>query len=210
MTEPWEYFVTKKALNKHGLPKGKFDPFSSWQNRYDIYFMNIRFKKKKSSQNTLKSGGVLKVSSSPKGKNIKLDIEYSADLFQDTTKISAICKKNELSSPVSWEELFTNKSKAGRKLVTHTRKGVVKNDRIFLDGKEPSKTTNLGLYTADWCLFDAIQRLASKKNKKKYTFNLLEEFSMVREKQYLFHKGSTTIANDFGSCKADIYCHYGE
>jgi hypothetical protein len=210
MTEPWEYFQTKNILNKYGLPSGSFDPSDAREQGYDIFFMNIRFNRGNSSKKPLLPDATLTVAAKEKGANRNLGITYSANLFGDKTQINALCKQNSLSSPVSWTETFSNTSEAGQELVKHTRQGTVKNNRLLLDGKEPTRTKELGLYTADWCLFDAVQRLAAKKDRQKYSFDLLEEFSMVREKQFLYHRGTSEITTDNGSVTAEVYCHYGE
>jgi len=210
MTEPWEYFHTKNILNKYGLPSGKFDPAEKREQEYDIYFMNIRFKRGKSGKKPLLPEATLKVTAEDKDSKRNIGITYSAKLFDDETQIDAVCKKNSLSSPISWVQTFSNTIEAGAGLVAHTQRGAVKNNRLLLDGKEPTRTKELGLYTADWCLIDAVQRLAAKKDKTKYSFDLLEEFSMVRGNQFLYYRDTTEVANDSGSVTADVYCHYGE
>jgi len=210
MTEPWEYFRTKEILNKYGLPSGFFDPTAPYEHTYDIFFMNIRFKHGNSRKKLLEPAATVKISAKDTGADRKLNITYSAGLFGDKTQINALCRKNTLISPVSWTETFSNSSEAGQALVQYTRKGMVKNHRLLLDGREPKRSWELNLYTADWCLFDAVQRLAAEKDKTKYSFDLLEEFSILRGEQYLYHRGTSQIITAEGSVSADVYCHYGE
>lgn len=210
MAEPWEYFHTKKILNQYGLPSGTFNPEAPWEQAYDIYFMNIRTKPGDSASKPLAPEATLVVTAKDEGETRHLGITYSALMDEDTTQIDAQCKKNALTSPTEWTLAFSNANVAGQGLVGHSQKGEIRNNRLFLDGKEPTRSKTLGLYTADWCLFDAVQRLAVRADQSKYTFDLLEEFSMIRDTQVLSYRGTSEITTDHGAVTADVYCHYGE
>jgi len=94
--------------------------------------------------------------------------------------------------------------------VESTRKGEVKNGRLLINGREPSVSWQLTTYTADWCLFDVVQRLALRKDRTRHEFDLIEEFSILRGRQVLLGRGMTTVATTAGEVEAQVFCHFGE
>ena len=86
MAEPWEYFHTKNILNKYGLPSGTFDPEGAWEQTYDIYFMNIRFKRGNSGTKPLAPEATLNMKAHDEGSNRLIGMTYSALLFEDKTQ----------------------------------------------------------------------------------------------------------------------------
>ena len=209
MAEPWEYIHTKRVLNKYGLPAGAFDPEAPGEQTYDIYWMNIRTKRGTPSRSH-EPEATLRISARNEGEDRHLGITCSDLKFDNTTEINAQCENNALTSPKAWTLKFSNGSPAGKGLVGYTQKGEIRNSRLLMDGKEPTRSKTLGHYTADWCLFDAVQRLAAGKDTAKHTFDLIEEFSMIRERQFLIYRGTSEITTDQSAVTADVYCHYGE
>ena len=210
MAEPWEYIHTKKVLNKYGLPAGAFDPEAPGEQTYDIYWMNIRTKRGNSGSRSHEPEATLRISARNEGEDRHLGITCSDLKFDNTTEINAQCENNALTSPKTWTLKFSNGSMAGKGLVGYTQKGEIRNSRLLMDNKEPTRSKTLGHYTADWCLFDAVQRLAAGKDTEKHTFDLIEEFSMIRERQFLIYRGTSEITTDQSAVTADVYCHYGE
>ncbi len=211
MPEPWEYLVTKRVLAKQEFPSGPFDPERTWRHSYDIYFMNVRMKRGNSGKRPLTPAASVDVRSAPDGGNVRLQITYTAQMDGDKTVTKATCRNDSLLPPIAWTQSFTNATGPGKGLVDFTKKGEVRDGTLLLDGREPSSASwKLGTYTADWCLLDAVQRLALKADTGKHSFDLIEEFAMLRRKQVLLHRGTSKVATPNGEIPAQVYCHYGE
>ena len=94
---------------------------------------------------------------------------------------------------------------------TYTQKGEIRNSRAF-DGWQRACA-----FKDAWALYRRLVSFLTQssgwpsgKDTAKHTFDLIEEFSMIRENQFLIYRGTSEITTDQSAVTADVYCHYGE
>jgi len=101
------------------------------------------------------------------------------------------CRNNQMASPIQWD-LTSRFIGANGKHITE------------LSSKENSRITEAAdRTTGDWCLFEAVQRLAFDK-KSSLSFDLLEGMRLSKLRHRLFYRGINRMKMD----SRDISLHY--
>ena len=162
------------AIDKFPPTSGDFDPKGNWQNTYRIWTChgyresgnhNVGFLQIKRTADTEKTFTL-------KAHQQVVQTDGLVNIIEATIK----CRNNQLACPIRWDVLSH--------FIGPDNKPVPQ-----LDKKKTGLATEaMDRTTSDWCLFEAIQRLAFDK-RTSLSFDLLEGLSLSKTGHRLFYRG---------------------
>ena len=173
--------VELDAITKHSPAPGDFSPAGNWMHSYRIW--TCHGYRESGNENV----GFLRIERiGNSGETFVLNVHQ--EVVQTDAIIHIIdgkikCRNNKLASPVEWR---------------------LKSEFIGADGKHTSElrssddgkaTEEADSTTGDWCLFEAVQRLAFEKENS-VSFDLLEGMSLKKTDHRLSYRGVTPIKMD--------------
>jgi len=183
------------ALEGTELPSGEFDPNSDWAHNYRIWTCVGHMEP---TQNQ----GTISISKSADGKqtNLKINQVVHPDPKVHSPKhhieADILCHGDLFSTPVSWTlaSRFTGGPKYEKvPLIDYAEKATVNGENIDLTiGGEISSREVSSKFTADWCLFEAVQRLEFGR-KKILEFDFLEGLTVFKAGQKLSYRGQFPV-----------------
>lgn len=190
--------LTPQSMNEIGeleqFPQSniKYDPAGSWSLAYRIWGCH-GYKKHSSSGN--KNMGFLRLS-----KSVVENDRFMLTVHQDTIndsgiinriKASVTCSNDELATPQKWtltSDFISSENRLVKELCTEEQASVDGNTlKIKTKNREFSRPVGAPL-TAEWTLFEAVQRL-SYKAALSIDFHLLENLSVIKPGQHLYYRG---------------------
>jgi len=181
--------LTLAALRQHGaledlsLPVGRFDPRGEWRHTYQIWLVGNRARR---------IGGVLQLGRSAAAGNgsVTLKVDMSVVQLAGTihrTKATLQCAADPLATPRSWQIESTIVDSSGKPLdvTTVAESARVKDGTIEVTAGTRKFVRNVArVFTSNWSLFDAVQRLSGEETKP-LEFALLEDLDLLKEGQRL-------------------------
>lgn len=175
-------------------PERDFDPNGSWRATYVILDnAPARLVPK------LRAEGHLRLERTAQGENglFLLDVELMARkqrLGSFRTTIHARCRPDRIGTPEAWK-LSTVSLNAKDEPVEATRveeSGRIEDGRILRRGKRVRNVEAPAAVTANWSLFEAVQRLGGREIEP-VEFTMLEDFDLVKPNQRLSYWGTTEV-----------------
>jgi hypothetical protein len=185
--------LTLAALREYGeldgfRAPGSFAPDGQWKHTYRIWLVNRR------------DYGFLSIERRPSsdGGSVTLDVEVSVQQAAGTvhqTRSRIQCADNALSTPQSWEiesEILSSDLQPIE--VTRVREDAkVKGGKLSITAAGRSLNREIpAVFTSNWSLFDAVQRLPGKEAPT-LEFALLEDLDLLKQRQRLSYWQSTGI-----------------
>lgn len=194
-----------EAFKNVTIPKGDFDPGGNYTHFYRIWLTGML------GQNYR---GYIKI----ERKESKGDKPFNLHIIQKSvlnnhlavheTNANLECLLDVISTPVSWntetrlidilkKEDFNN---------VRTKKSVIVKGRemeISINGRTYAQKVP-SVYTSNWSLLDAVQRLSGPGNAP-LNFALFDELDKLKENHTLSFRKKTTIP--FGNDKVSVYCY---
>jgi len=172
------------ALKKFRPPGGPFDPAGPWRQRYGVYTLAGR------SVTARRVGQVMLRRRVGQKGNVALEMQYRKNLTPGAVHaVDAVMHTradSRLSTPRTWS--FTSWTQRGAKSVAGTqlkKTATADGKAITIKDSRHTRTIRLaGQYTLNWCLFDAVQRLAREKTEP-IRFTLIDHFDQVKGGQTL-------------------------
>jgi len=163
--KPVEYLdLLRDVLRDYAPPNGAFDPSGHWIHQYRLYtLVNAR----KLTLAKPRAGGTLRIERVPQaagGAILHVDYEKTTE-YAGSHEIRAtlVCAGDELSTPVKWNSTYTCAAPAHplNMSMELSESGVAGDRSISIQrGREHQKLLLHAAYTANWSLFDAVQRMA--------------------------------------------------
>ena len=162
------------AIDRFPLTSEDFDPEGNWQNTYRIW--TCHGYRESGNDNV----GFLQIRRSADAeKSFTLTVYrevVQTDGLVNIIEATIKCRSNQLASPIQWN--------VWSRFVGPDNKPLPQ-----LDKKETGLATKAAdRTTSDWCLFEAVQRLAFDKQTS-LTFDLLEGLSLSKISHRLFYRG---------------------
>jgi len=157
------------------VPPG-YDARADWTQTYRIWGNSGLFR----FQN--KDMGFLRIDRRRSGQELEFGVEQvlvNADGIENTMKARIACRDDQLASPVRWTlaTSFTDASRCPRPELSMTLEGEVVDGQVYEICQGTRRRLGLAPpFTADWCLFDAIQRCRGRR----LEFTLLEGLTKVK------------------------------
>jgi len=173
--------LTPKLLSKLGAvdefpstPKG-FAPSGNWVNAYRIWTCHGY------NESGNQNAGFLRIERTG-GSDTEFGLTIRQEVVQTDGIISVVggiirCRNDRLASPVQWKLSSRFKDSDGRDIAELT------------SGNDGGAAEAGGRTTGDWCLFEAVQRLAFD-TQESLSFDLLEGLSLSKPGQRLFYRGA--------------------
>jgi len=161
------------AVRGFPLPSGDFAPDTNWEHTYRIW--TCHGYRESGNDNV----GYLRIRrTANSSEQLTLDVYQTvvqSDALVNIVEAKVKCRKNPLASPIAWEleSRFVDADN---------------NELPQLRCRENSRVTGAADTTSDWCLFEAVQRLAFDRQTS-LSFNLLEGLSLSKSGQHLFYRG---------------------
>ena len=195
------------ALDKYfSPPEGPFAPTGAWENTYSLWLV----------QAGESGGGALRIkrTPAPNGKEVELDV--TQDIRQSTgslfrTKAKVRCAADALATPLSWE-LESAVYDTGNKIIAETtlsQSAKVEDGKIKVTDNGKALTREAPrLYTSNWSLFDAIQRLPNT-DKPAPEFSLLEDLDLRKDGQRITAIGAGQIEAGGKTIRVHGFQHVG-
>jgi len=181
-TYPDQHFSLKplnNLLEAFTPPQTSFDPDGSWTNTYKIYTL---------APANPGHAGNLTVQRTAAESRITLTIHYEKflrDGYEQHINGQIQCEKDTLCTPISWQFNARTNTPAGEPLPQ---------TQISKEASAPFSTD--GVYTFNWALYDAVQRLAREQTPT-IEFTLFEHFEERKPNQRLaLRKEAIVILND--------------
>ncbi|MFQ6035854.1 MAG: hypothetical protein ACE5NM_08420 [Sedimentisphaerales bacterium] len=164
------------AVDKFALTSEDFNPEGNWQNTYRIW--TCHGYRESGNHNV----GLLQISRSADAeKSFTLRVHHEVvqtDGLVNIIKATIKCRNNQLASPTRWN--------ISSHFIGPDNKPIPQ-----LDKKETGRATKMmDRTTSDWCLFEALQRLAFDKSAGGgLSFDLLEGLTVSKIGHRLFYRG---------------------
>jgi hypothetical protein len=161
------------AIRGFPPPSGDFVPGADWEHTYRIW--TCHGYRESGNDNV----GYLRIRrTAGSGDHFALNVYrkvVQTDALVHILEARVTCRKNPLASPVAWEleSRFVDANN---------------NELPELRNKENHNVTGGVDTTSDWCLFEAVQRLAFDRQTS-LNFRLLEGLNISKPDQHLFYRG---------------------
>ena len=195
------------VLDDTPLPAGPFEPEGNWSQSYRVWTCYGYTSGSNKDQGTL---ALTKTGSG--GKAFRLGIEQvlrmdpKGDKLDHRISANVRCRSDELATPAEWKlrSEFTGgregqkPEQMGHEEAVEVSKGklIVTVDDITLTRKAPKR------FTANWCLFEAVQRMAP--GATAIEFDLLEGLTVWKRGQRLTYRGR--LEQMWGSETVELEC----
>ncbi len=172
----------------------KFKPEGSWENKYRIWVCHGYIKSSNKNCGMLR---VIKTAGNSPGffsLTIRQEIVHYEGIVL-RTDVDLKCINDYLATPIEWElsNRFFGPDKKEKPELDSNVKGIIGNDTIEIKSINHSfKHKIINKTTSDFCLFEAIQRRALKKEQSEQ-FDILEGMSLLKENHYLVYRGLETF-----------------
>ena len=200
--EPLTLDVLKRlgALDKYLVaPSGAFDPNGAWEQTWLIWLVA-------SGANAC---GSLRIKRTPEAGNrsVSLDVAQEVCLAGSTHRVTArlLCGLDPLTAPRSWELESVLMDLNGKPLAgtQEAERAKVVGDKIEVTtGNKALQRDAPGIFTSNWCLFDALQRLPASESSLP-EFTLLEDLDLRKEGQRVTRNGAADI--ELGAQKVRLH-----
>ena len=161
------------AVRAFSPPSGDFAPDTNWEHTYRIW--TCHGYRESGNDNV----GYLRIRrTADSGDHVSLNVYrkvVQTDALVNIVEAKIKCRKNPLASPAAWEleSRFVDANN---------------NELLQLRNSENGYLTGAVDTTGDWCLFEAMQRLAFDKQTS-LSFLLLEGLNISKSDQHLFYRG---------------------
>jgi hypothetical protein len=171
-----------------------FKPDGNWVNTYRIWTCHGYRESGNQDAGSLR----IKRSSESNG-------TFSLNIHQEIVQTDGItniidgtirCRNNLLASPTQWRLSSRFTGTDGKNIP-----GLSSADNC-------SKAEHMDSTTGDWCLFEAVQRLAFDKQSS-LSFDLLEGMSLSKSKHRLFYRGTYAMKTDSGDVPLHCFVQLG-
>jgi len=182
-----------------------FEPTGNWTNAYQIWTCHGY----RESGNDL--DGLLRIQRRAGRSAGPFALEVHQEILNDGAALNVVdasiaCSDDELASPVRWELsssfIGLDEKPIEDLAVKETVEVKGRSLQVTAQGKIFKRPGSRRL-TADWCLFDAVQRLPFEDNTS-LAFDLLEGLSLRRDDHRLSYRGRYPMATDDG----DVSLHW--
>ena len=182
------------ALGQCPEPDAAFKPEGPWTHRYRIW--TCYGHTARGNRNV----GTLRIQRHAPGAVELISLECERAILNVQGVVNRVlaklsCTVDRLATPLAWT-LTSQLTRGGKPLDgLATREDVfVQNRRLVFQfgGREFGRPIS-GPLTADWCLFEAVQRLPFRAAKP-LTFDLLEGLSLLKRGQRLLYRGAQAVA----------------
>jgi len=197
------------ALDDSPLPSGAFESAGAWTHRYRIWTCYGHRDRGNRDQGAL----TLRRSRTPDADFFDLGVEQTVQMDPrksfDAHRVAAgiRCRYDRLASPVSWS--FSSRFTQGADALPapeldHAEQARVVGNQIDVrigDGRFEREASDR--FTADWCLFEAVQRLPFGTGDV-LAFDLLEGLTAWKPGQRLSYRGKWTVP--WGGQSARLHC----
>ncbi len=172
------------------LLRQQFDPESEWTNTYSIWTCHGYLNDGNDHE------GFLKVQRKNTGKDDSFELRIRQEIVHNEAAFNIIdakieCRNNEISSPLSWNisSTFIGPDGKERPELGKHEECKISRDRILVThGGKSFKRPGSKRLSADWCMFDAIQRLNVDGNTS-LSFDMLEGMGLMRSGHRLRYDG---------------------
>jgi hypothetical protein len=177
------------AVSEMTSTSGDFEPGGSWVNTYRIW--TCHGYRESGNDNV----GFLRIKRAGDSKNTFV-LDVHQEVLQTDAVVSIIegtitCRNNPLASPIRWNLSSRFIGADGEPIP----------ELLCTNGGAPSKWTE-GI-TGDWCLFEAVQRLAFDRQVS-LSFDLLEGMSLRKSKHGLAYRGVHSVS--IGATDTSLHC----
>lgn len=157
--------VLAEMENVTGFPPvpPDYDPDGDWTQTYRIWGNSGLFRFQS------KDMGFLRIARTRSGKELEFRVEQvlvNADGIENLMSARIECRNDDLASPIRWtlETGFTDSSRCPRPELSMTLEGEVVDGRVYETCRGKRRLLDLEPpFTADWCLFDALQRCGGRR-----------------------------------------------
>ena len=182
------------AIGKLPSTSDHFQPNGNWVNTYRIW--TCHGYRESGNENV---GFVRLKRIGDSDKTFSLHIHQEVEQTDGITNIidgTIKCRNNQLASPIQWN-LTSRFIGANGKHITE------------LSSKENGRITEAtDRTTGDWCLFEAVQRLAFDR-KSSFSFDLLEGMRLSKLRHRLFYRGPHPMKMDSGDIPLHCFVQLG-
>lgn len=182
------------GVNDFPSTPADFKPDGNWVNTYRIW--TCHGYRESGNQNV----GSLRIErTGNSGKTFTLRMHQEIVQTDGPTNVvegTIKCRNNRLASPVEWKLSSRFAGADGKQIVELSNR---ENVRI---GEGADKTTG------DWCLFEAVQRLAFDKQSS-LSFDLLEGMSLSKPEHRLFYRGTSPMKTSGGEVSLHCFVQLG-
>jgi len=175
--------------------EGNFDPDGEWTQIYRIW--RCHGYRKSGNQDS----GFLRLHRTPVDKDtFTLNIEQyivNSEFIVRNNIVEVKCQKDLLSTPLQWHQKtrFFNRDGSPINHLNQDEYAQVKGNKISGRRNKNSFQTSITLpFTADWCLFEAVQRFPFK-NQKMVEFAIFEGFRLLKSEQRIKYRGKMRLRN---------------
>jgi len=178
------------AIGELPLRSEDFDPDGNWVNTYRVWTCHGY----RESGNA--EVGHLRIERAAGKSNKSFTLKVDQQIVNHEAAVHIVgaeieCLNNRLASPVRWEltSSFIGPDGKQRRELDAEEKVQVKTDSIEVEinGRTFKRKASSRL-TSDWCLFDAVQRLAFQEEQS-LTFDVLEGLGLLRPDHHLSYRG---------------------
>ena len=188
--------IAARVLEAVTPPGGAFDPRGPWRHTYGVYDLGADLAARKNAVRNL--AGTLRISRSPlSGGGSLLDIDLQRRTPPRTEeRISGHmkCAPGVLASPTEWDFDWEARTPGQSGSLKRKRAG-----NVALSSP----------YTANWALFDVVQRLEPKPAEP-LRFTLLDEFDLVKPNQNLAFRKTTEVTLAKGPVTLNAFEQFGD
>lgn len=178
------------AIGELPLRSDDFDPDGNWVNTYRVWICHGYRESGNEEVGHLR----IERTSGKSGKSFTLKVDQQIVNYEGalhSVHAGIRCLNNRLASPVRWgltSSFIGPDGKRRRELGTE-EKVQIKADAIEVEtDRRTFKRKGSTQLTSDWCLFDAVQRLAFEQDSS-LTFDVLEGLSLLRQGHHLSYRG---------------------
>jgi len=181
------------ALKRFQAPRGAFDANGSWRQTYRVYTLAGRAP-------AARAVGALTLRRRAGDDGaVTLTLDYVKQLVGGSQKVAAVLNTRtdeQLSGPSRWTFEARLLAADGKDLpqTRMKRSAALKNGVITI--RDPVETRSIrvaGAHTVNWCLFDAVQRLARRPGPP-IAFTLIDHFDEPKGAQSLAFRKEMTVA----------------
>ena len=182
------------GIDKLAPKPASFKPEGNWVNSYRIW--TCHGYRESGNQNV----GFLRIERSGESSGT-----FSLNIHREVVQTDGItniiegtiqCRNNPLASPTQWRLSSRFTGTDGRDIP----------ELASVDNC--AKAEHMDATTGDWCLFEAVQRLAFDK-RSSLSFDLLEGLSLSKSKHRLFYRGVRPIRMDDGDVPLHCFVQLG-
>ncbi|MBL7187899.1 MAG: hypothetical protein ISS70_16375 [Phycisphaerae bacterium] len=182
------------AVDKFPQTPASFQPDGNWTNNYRIWTCHGY---RESGNQTVGSLQITRNVDSAKTFVLKVRQEISqTDGLTNVVHGTIKCRINKLASPVEWKlsSLFLGTDQREISELSSNEDGQIAEgaDRV----------------TGDWCLFEAVQRLAFEKQAS-LDFDLLEGMSLSKHRHHLSYRGTYPMKTNGGGIPLHCFSQLG-